>query len=128
MNGPTLRTSLVPIGLATLIGLAPLLAGAPRAFAAADSRVWGQDPFGAPPGESRDPEAGADQESTPLAELQGIIAGPGGMVAIIDQRIVRIGDRVGAELVEEITPRAVVLRRGPHVRRLVISVLQTHGR
>jgi hypothetical protein len=50
------------------------------------------------------------------------------MVAIIDQRIVRIGDRLGAELVEEITPRAVVLRRGPHVRRLVISVLQTHGR
>jgi hypothetical protein len=50
------------------------------------------------------------------------------MVAIIDDRIVRIGDRVGAEVVEEITPRAIVLRRGSHVRRLAMSVLPTHGR
>jgi hypothetical protein len=50
------------------------------------------------------------------------------MVAIIDDRIVRIGDRLGAELVEEITPRAVVLRRGSQVRRLALSVLPMHGR
>jgi hypothetical protein len=97
-------------------------------FAAGESRVWGQDPFGAPPGESRDSGLALEQAAGAPTELQGIIAGPGGMVAIVDQRIVRIGDRVGAELVEEITPRAVVLRRGPHVRRLVMSVLPMHGR
>lgn len=96
-------------------------------FAASDPNVWGEDPFGAPPG-AADEAGGVGREPMAQAELQGVIAGPGGMVAIIDDRIVRIGDRVGAELVEEITPRAVVLRRGSHVRRLAVSVLPTHGR
>jgi hypothetical protein len=50
------------------------------------------------------------------------------MVAIIDTKIVRIGDRIGAERVSEITPHAVVLQQGSQTRRLVISVLATHGR
>lgn len=127
MNRSTFRARRVPIALATLIGLAVFLTSAHRALAASDGHVWGQDPFVAPPGLVDGPN-GTDQAPAAPAELQGIIAGPGGMVAIIDSRIVRIGDRVGAELVEEITPRAVTLRRGPHVRRLMISVLPTHGR
>jgi hypothetical protein len=110
------------------MGLAVWLASPAQLLAASDSSLWGHDPFGAPPGETLDSGAGPEQDPMAPAELQGIIAGPGGMVAIIDQRIVRIGDRLGAELVEEITPRAVTLRRGPHVRRLVISVLPMHGR
>jgi hypothetical protein len=102
------------------MGVVPVLA-------AADSASWGQDPFGAPPGAYDEP-GGQSSEAVAPAELQGIIAGPGGMVAIINDRIVRDGDRVGTEVVEEITPRAVVLRRGLQVRRLVISVVPTHGR
>lgn len=128
MNGSMCRANRVPLGLTIVIGFAALLMSPVLSFAAGESRVWGQDPFGAPPGESHDSGLGAEQEPGAPAELQGIIAGPGGMVAIVDERIVRIGDRVGAELVEEITPRAVVLRRGPHVRRLVMSVLPMHGR
>lgn len=128
MNGSVGRANRVPLGLATVMGLAACVMIPVSSFAAGDSRVWGQDPFGAPPGESHNSGLGLEQAPGTLAELQGIIAGPGGMVAIVDERIVRIGDRVGAELVEEITPRAVVLRRGPHVRRLVISVLPMQGR
>ena len=113
------------IGLSALMGSAAVLERATPALATPDSKVWGQDPFGAPPG-AVDESGGGAQPMAP-AELQGIIAGPGGMVAIIDDRIVRIGDRVGAELVVEITPRAVVLRRGLTVRRLAISVVPTHG-
>lgn len=126
MKESHLRTLVMSMGLAALTGLAADLVGAP-VLAAVDSTAWGQDPFGAPPGADDEPGAQTHEPLAP-AELQGIIAGPGGMVAIIDDRIVRIGDRVGAELVEEITPRAVVLRRGLHVRRLAISVLPTHGR
>ncbi|MEW6684088.1 MAG: hypothetical protein AB1451_14410 [Nitrospirota bacterium] len=126
MKEPLLRTLVMSIGLAALTGLAAEVVGS-RPVLAADGAVWGQDPFGAPPGAVDEP-GGQAHEPTAPAELQGIIAGPGGMVAIIDDRIVRIGDRVGAELVEEITPRIVVLRRGLHVRRLAISGLPTHGR
>lgn len=115
------------IGLAALIGAAAWVVASQQVLAAPDSGVWGQDPFRSPPGAAT--ETGrAEQDPIAPAELQGVIAGPGGMVAIIDNRIVRIGDQIGAELVAEITPRAVVLRRGSHVRRLVISVLPTHGR
>jgi hypothetical protein len=50
------------------------------------------------------------------------------MVAIIDTKIVRIGDRIGTERVLEITPHAVVLQHGEQTRRLAISVLASHGR
>jgi hypothetical protein len=128
MTGSGFQTNGITTIVAALIGAAVLLTGSPGAFAEPDSSVWGQDPFGTPPGATSEPGAGAEQEPVSPVELQGIIAGPGGMVAIVDQRVVRIGDRLGAELVEEITPRAVVLRRGPHVRRLVLSVFPTRGR
>lgn len=124
MNRVTLRT-VVMGGCLVLFASAPAIPD--HVFAASDPNVWGEDPFGAPPGAANDP-GNANREPVAPAELQGVIAGPSGMVAIIDDRIVRIGDRLGAELVEEITPRAVVLRRGTQVRRLAISVLPTHGR
>ena len=127
MNGYDLRTAVLRTSLAALMGVAAVLAGARPVLASPDPTAWGQDPFGAPPGAADELGGGAHEPAAP-AELQGIIAGPGGMVAIVDDRIVRIGDRVGAELVEEITPRAVVLRRGLQVRRLALSVLPTHGR
>jgi hypothetical protein len=128
MNGSSRQINRIAINLAALISAAALLTSSPWVFAAPDSNAWGDDPFGAPPGATSEPGAGAEQEPISPVELQGIIAGPGGMVAIVDDRVVRIGDRLGADLVEEITPRAVVLRRGPHVRRLVLSVFPARGR
>ncbi len=128
MNGSSGQPNRIATSLAALIGAAALLTSSPWVFAAPDSNAWGEDPFGAPPGSTSEPGAGAEQEPMSPVELQGIIAGPRGMVAIVDDRVVRIGDRLGTELVEEITPRAVVLRRGPNVRRLVLSVFPTRGR
>lgn len=120
MTVSEVRTVVAGIGLIALFGTV----NGWEALAA-DSAVWGQDPFGLPPGAADDPGR-VDREPSVPAELHGIIAGPEGMVAIIDSRIVRIGDRLGGELVEEITPRAVLLRRGSQVRRLAISGLPTH--
>jgi hypothetical protein len=128
MNGSNYQTNRMARSVAALIGVVALLTSSPWVFAAPDSNAWGDDPFGAPPGATSEPGTGAEQESMSPVELQGIIAGPGGMVAIVDDRVVRIGDRLGAELVEEITPRAVILRHGPNVRRLVLSVFPTRGR
>ena len=127
MSGLVLRTIVMGACIVVFASGVAATSNLDHVFAAADPNVWGDDPFGAPPGAADEP-GGVGREPMAPGELQGVIAGPGGMVAIIDDRIVRIGDRVGAELVEEITPRAVVLRRGSHVRRLAISVLLTHGR
>jgi len=82
-----------------------------------DAGPWGKDPFGSPPepvseGETRSTTAGASPD------LEGIIAGPSGVVAILNGRIVRVGDRVNGEWVREITPNAVTLQRGQQVRRI----------
>lgn len=82
-----------------------------------DAGPWGKDPFGSPPepvseDETRSTTAGASPD------LEGIIAGPSGVVAILNGRIVRVGDRVNGEWVREITPNAVTLQRGQQVRRI----------
>lgn len=82
-----------------------------------DAGPWGKDPFGSPPepvseDETRSTTAGASPH------LEGIIAGPSGVVAILNGRIVRVGDRVNGEWVREITPNAVTLQRGQQVRRI----------
>lgn len=82
-----------------------------------DAGPWGKDPFWSPPepvseDETRSTTAGASPD------LEGIIAGPSGVVAILNGRIVRVGDRVNGEWVREITPNAVTLQRGQQVRRI----------
>jgi hypothetical protein len=79
------------------------------------SQQWGKDPFLHPPEPSSEPDA----PGSPV-ELQGVITGPTGVVAILNHQIVRVGDRVDGELVLEITPHAVVLQRGQHIRRVAI--------
>ncbi len=92
-------------------------AARPTVPAERDAGQWGKDPFGSSPepvsgGETRSATAGASPD------LEGIIAGPSGVVAILNGRIVRVGDRVNGEWVREITPSAVTLQRGQQVRRI----------
>ena len=77
---------------------------------------WGKDPFNRPP----DPASAEAGSSGSFVELRGVIAGPSGVVAILNHDIVRVGDRVNGEIVVDITPSAVVLKRGQQVRRVVI--------
>jgi hypothetical protein len=82
-----------------------------------DLQHWGKDPFIHPP----DPTSIIGNESSgSFVELRGVIAGPSGVVAILNHDIVRVGDHVNGEIVVEITPSAVVLKRGQQVRRVVI--------
>ena len=52
-----------------------------------------------------------DEEDMVLSDmaLQGIVAGSGGNIAIINGKIVKEGDMVGAFRVERVTPAFVVL-------------------
>lgn len=92
-------------------------AARPAVPAERDAGQWGKDPFGSPPepvseDETRSTTAGASPG------LEGIIAGPSGVVAIMNGRIVRVGDHVNGEWVREITPSAVTLQRGQQVRHI----------
>ena len=93
------------------------LRGRPAPPVVRDAGPWGKDPFGSPP----EPVSGDETRSTTAGaspDLEGIIAGPSGVVAIMNGRIVRVGDRVHGEWVREITPNAVTLQRGQQVRRI----------
>jgi len=81
-----------------------------------DFQKWGKDPFLHPP----DPSSVEGESSASLVELRGVISGPSGVVAILNHHVVRVGDRVNGEIVADITPNAIVLRRGEQVRRVVI--------
>ena len=81
-----------------------------------DLQQWGKDPFLHPP----DPSSVEGESSGSFVELRGVISGPSGVVAILNHRIVRVGDRVNGEIVADITPNAIVLKRGEQVRRVVI--------
>lgn len=83
-----------------------------------DAGPWGKDPFGAPPEPVSEGEVGPAATAGASLDLEGIIAGPSGVVAILNGRIVRVGDRVNGEWVREITPNAVMLQRGQQVRRI----------
>jgi hypothetical protein len=91
----------------------PLAAPGPQAglslpvpLAAAKSR----DPFSFGPSVERPREA----ESAPprqAFDLQGIVGFPGGHLAILNNQIIRAGDKVGGHTVEHITDTVVVLRQ-----------------
>jgi hypothetical protein len=91
----------------------PLAAPGPQAglslpvpSAAAESR----DPFsfGASVERPREAESAAPRQAF---DLQGIVGFPGGHLAILNNQIVRAGDRVGGHTVEHITDSVVVLRQ-----------------
>ena len=81
-----------------------------------DFQQWGKDPFLHPP----DPSSSEGESSGSFVELRGVISGPSGVVAILNHHIVRVGDRVNGEIVADITPTAIVLKRGDQVRRVGI--------
>jgi len=78
-------------------------------------------PVPSPASEYRDPFAfgasadrpRAEQASVPRAmfNLQGIVGFPGGHLAILNNQIVRAGDRLAGHTVEHITDSAVLLRQ-----------------
>lgn len=109
------------VAVTGLVAVASLVRGeSPSHFTMGGApKPWGKDPFLVPRESSAKTEPGAE----PRAELQGVIAGPTGVVAILNHQVVRVGDRVEGELVVEITPHAVILQRGAQVRRVALRSL-----
>lgn len=89
-------------------------------YAKLNDATWGRDPFGFPgyvEGER------SKQQSTGSARLVAIIAGRNGKVAIFGDEVVKKGDMIGDEKVQEIGDDTVVLiRKG--VKR-VITIEET---
>ncbi|HET7874632.1 MAG TPA: hypothetical protein VFN71_03830, partial [Methylomirabilota bacterium] len=79
-----------------------------------------RDPFLYGPGVAAKPIPPGPKGPDTL-EVQGIVSFPGGFLAIVDNTIVRVGDKVKGYKVEDITERTVLLR-GPDgaPRRLTV--------
>lgn len=76
----------------------------------------GRDPFTASDRQAVEQSRTLFQASTPdasrLPRLNGLVAGPESLLAVLDDRIVREGDRIGAFLVQNIEPGGVRLTAG----------------
>jgi hypothetical protein len=76
----------------------------------ASSPTWSRDPL-LGPGESREAQAAASVAppgSDPL--VRSILYSPGRRLAIVDNRIVRVGDMVSGGIIVDIVPDAIVVR------------------
>lgn len=69
-----------------------------------------RDPFAFGPSVERPRETGSAVPRQAF-ELQGIVGFPGGHLAILNNQIVKAGDRVGGHTIEHITDTAVLLRQ-----------------
>jgi hypothetical protein len=108
--------------------LDPLTIAAPRDVAMDTALEWRLDPF-TNAYEQKPGAAVATGEAPPPPEPDvtdaSILLGGDLQLAIVNGRIVRVGDTIGGSTVVEIQPRAVVLDGGPRGRRAV--ALRTPG-
>ena len=96
------------------------VAGVPRPTAPGGTGAPGGAPPSAPPGGS------LGEPERPGMELKGIVAFPGGYLAIINNQIVKAGDTVAGQRVERITEDSVLLREpGGGTRALSLPGLST---
>ncbi|MCX5816166.1 MAG: hypothetical protein NTX75_07985 [Proteobacteria bacterium] len=116
----------VPGALQTLLGAPQPAAGAEnpklraQVYAKLNDAAWGRDPFAFP---GYVEERLNEQQSKGSARLVAIIKGRNGKVAIIDNEVVKKGDMIGSEKVQEIGDDTVVLiKKG--VKR-VITIEET---
>jgi hypothetical protein len=91
----------------------PAPAAAPPASPPPVARAPVETPPPAPVG-----TAGTERAETPM-ELRGIIAFPGGHLAILNNQIVKVGDSVAGHRVERITEQEVVLTSPEGANRVV---------
>jgi hypothetical protein len=72
-------------------------------------------------------EAPPQPPAPPSHELKGIVANQEGSVAVIDSRVVRVGDRIGAETVREIRMRSIVLESENGTREISLKTNALNG-
>ncbi len=103
---------------------APVRATSPAAPSAAPAHPATVAPA-SPPAPAPAGRHGGKRASAPAAAepaIQCILYGPGRRLALIDQRIVRVGDVVAGGVIADIEPRAVILRRpSGELRRIEVK-------
>jgi MSHA biogenesis protein MshK len=95
--------------IAALCALAALLAGS-SASQAAFAQALG-DPMRPPATPGPSPAEGSKESASAAARLQSVLISPGRRVAVIDGRVVRLGERIGDARLVAISESQVVLRR-----------------
>ena len=122
-----------PVPLAPATGQSPAapIASAPNSISIPPNG-WGRNPFmtieeiatmnhtDEPPVAIVAPEP-IQPAALPELALSGIISNRDGFVAIIDSRVVRVGDRVGSETIKEIKSGSVVLESGGNTREIMLK-------
>jgi hypothetical protein len=94
--------------------------------------TWGRDPFALPPGIASAGEPAGDEshgetavEEQATVRLTAILISGRTRLAVINERVVGVGDRVNQEEIISITPEQVILR-GPFGRRVLpVALPQT---
>jgi hypothetical protein len=71
--------------------------------------------------------APAEPSALPQHELTGIVANQDVSVAVINSRVVRVGDRIGVETVKEIKSRSVVLESQGSTREISLKPIGLNG-
>jgi len=66
----------------------------------------------------------AEPPSLPIYAVTGIISGDQGKWAIVDGRLIRPGERIGAETLKEVKDQGVVLEQNGRMRELLLKKLE----
>jgi hypothetical protein len=121
LRGAAPVDALPTLGGAPAPAVDPLQIGAPPPVAMDAAPEWPRDPFANPYEAKPAVQAAAEPapEPEPEVTVATILYGADRRLAIVNGRIVRVGDRVGPSTVVEIQPRAIVLDGGPLGRRVV---------
>ncbi len=97
--------------------------------------TWGRNPFltvdeinklnqPQPVVVERPVERNVEPAGLPVYSVTGIVSGAKGLVAIVDSRLVRAGDRLGSETVKEIKSAGVVLESPGQTRELPLKRME----
>lgn len=95
--------------IAALCALAALLAGSSASQAALAQPLG--DPMRPPATPGPSPAQAAGEAAPAAARLQSVLISPGRRVAVIDGRVVRLGERIGDATLVAISESQVVLQR-----------------
>jgi len=105
--------------IAALCALGALLAGSSASQAALAQPLG--DPMRPPAMPGPSPAQAAGESAPAAARLQSVLISPGRRVAVIDGRVVRLGERIGDATLVAISASQVVLQRAEGRETLKLS-------
>lgn len=92
----------------------PWLAGVP-------DQPWQRDPFAVDPKRLPPGALGLEERPFPSLKVSGIVWGPNGYKALVNDSVVRAGDKVEGARIVRITPKGVVVEKEGQVRFIPLA-------